>query len=119
MMDAIDKIRHTLIRWLSAGDMVMLNFEIRSDGKYQPHNLGPSLIDNISVRYSQCDVLLSFGPYSHCSAFGIAYSACARIGKMSIIRAYQPDLPSIGSPHSGDTYVRLDDVTIYERKSRG
>ncbi|NTA27454.1 hypothetical protein [Allorhizobium ampelinum] len=49
-MDIIDKFRHRLIRFLSCGDMIILNVERRTDGAFIPTNLGPALIANYNVR---------------------------------------------------------------------
>lgn len=48
-MDFIDKFRHWLIRKLSCGDMVLMNFEIRSDGSFISKNLGPTILRNADV----------------------------------------------------------------------
>lgn len=47
---AFDRLRHWLIRKISCGDMVLLNFEIRTDDVFQAKNLGPSLVANIEIR---------------------------------------------------------------------
>lgn len=57
MPDFIDKARHWLIRKLSCGDMILLNFEVRSDRSIISRNLGPSLIDGAiftSFKGSRC-----------------------------------------------------------------
>jgi len=61
MTDAIDTFRHWLIRKLALGDMILLNFEIRSDGKYIQRNLGPALISNADITDFSADYGLSVG----------------------------------------------------------
>jgi hypothetical protein len=61
MTDAVDKFRHWLIRKLALGDMILLNFEIRSDGKYIQRNLGPALISDADITDFSADVGIAIG----------------------------------------------------------
>lgn len=58
------KLRHRLIRLLSCGDMVMINFERRSHGITVPKNLGTVLIDNVTFEMWSLDVGIVVGPWS-------------------------------------------------------
>lgn len=47
--DIIDKARHWLIRKLSCGDLIMINFSLDDAGIIDRRNLGPALIGNVDV----------------------------------------------------------------------
>lgn len=53
-------IRHQLIRWLSCGDMVVLNAEFLADGTIRTREAGDSVMANFHVS-SRADIGLSVG----------------------------------------------------------
>lgn len=55
------KFRHWLIRKLSCGDMILLNFEIRSDGSFINRNCGPSLISDADITGFDADYCVFLG----------------------------------------------------------
>lgn len=60
-MDIIDSLRHWLIRKLSCGDLIMMNFDIRPDGSIDNRNLGPVVLANVSISGNGKDVGVSAG----------------------------------------------------------
>ncbi len=44
------KLRHRLIRWLAAGDTILLNFDRDELGWIRPRNLGEVLLSNVALR---------------------------------------------------------------------
>lgn len=57
----MSKFRHWLIRKLSCGDMILLNFEIRSDGSFINRNCGSSLISEADVTGFEADYCVFLG----------------------------------------------------------
>ena len=72
-MDFIDKFRYWLIQKLSCGDMILMNFEIRSDGSLINRNLGPSIIVNADITAVDVNYGLRIGRnYKRDACLGVA-----------------------------------------------
>lgn len=67
------RFRHWLIRKLACGDMIMMNFEIRSDNRLIKRNLGSALIADVDITVSnaQCGIRFSRGTKSGIAALDI------------------------------------------------
>lgn len=63
-------IRHCLIRWLSCGDFILMNAELRSDGMLRTKEAGDHFIHNVRVDHRQ-DIAVSFGAQPARSAMAI------------------------------------------------
>ncbi len=49
-MDALKNIRHKIIKWLSFGDLLIINAELRTDGSWQTKEAGGIVIINSELR---------------------------------------------------------------------
>lgn len=85
MFDLIDRARHWLIRKLSCGDMVLINFEMAQDRRFRPKNAGPSLIDGaefaVDKNVSSAVLVSRIGPFDDCGlglqvSSGLTISRC-------------------------------------------
>lgn len=59
--DMIDRFRHWLIKKLSCGDFIMMNFERQSNGIFASKNCGPILIHNFEIVDLECGTMICVG----------------------------------------------------------